>query len=213
MQLVGAPDGGIGHWGPLPPAGPAVEGVVSGLLSTTCDCSVPVTAGKGQRPMLGPWSICGVGCGSCRIDRAVSDGRKARCWWSTICSAFQVARAVSSSASGSGWPMIAGSADSRCDSLVSGGDAVPCGRESVGEVGDQLGGTCVVDGLVGELFELAAGLVVGGRDRVVPLAGLPGGTEPGGLVGVFGGGQPLGVLVEREGDLRHGGRVGDRAAS
>ena len=99
------------------------------------------------------------------------------------------------------------------DSLVSGGDAVPRGRESVGEVGDQLGGTCVVDGLVGELFELAAGLVVAGRDRVVPGAGLPGGTEPGGLVGVFGGGQPLGVLVEREGDLRHGGRVGDRAAS
>jgi hypothetical protein len=71
----------------------------------------------------------------------------------------------------------------------------------------------VVDGLVGELFELAAGLVVGGRDRVVPRAGLPGGTESGGPIGVFGGGQPLGVLVERERDLRHGGRVGDRAAS
>ena len=38
--------------------------------------------------------------------------------------------------------------------------------------------------------------MVGGRGRVVPLAGLPGGIEPGGLVGVFGGGQPVCVLVE-----------------
>jgi hypothetical protein len=42
---------------------------------------------------------------------------------------------------------------------------------------------------------VAAGLVVGGRGRVVSLAGLPGGIEPGAWSGVVGGGQPVCVLV------------------
>ena len=98
--------------------------------------------------MLGLWSICGVGCGSCRIDRAVSDGRKARCWWSTIWSACQAARALFSSASGSGWRLIAGSRVRVATRWSVEDDAVLRGRDLVGEVGDELGGAGVVEGLV-----------------------------------------------------------------
>jgi hypothetical protein len=60
------------------------------------------------------------------------------------------------------------------DSLVGGRDAVLCGMRLVGQLGDELGGAGVVDGLVRGLFELAAGLVVGVPGGLVPLAGLPG---------------------------------------
>ena len=67
-------------------------------------------------------------------------------------------------------------ADEPVDALVGPPDALLRGLDTFGELGGQVGSAGVVDGPVGELFEFAAALVVGGRRRVMVLAGLFGGA-------------------------------------